>query len=60
MKLLKKILVKVSFIFIIIEFSLGLPLLLVIYFTYNEKLIFPIIIITFISAIILTLWGDEN
>lgn len=60
MKLLKKILVKASFIYICVIFSCSLPLILFMYFTYTEHLSIILLILSIIAGLILSIWGDEK
>ena len=60
MKLIKKLLVKASLIYMILLIGLSLPLLLFMYFTYTENLSIILIILSIIATIILVVWGDEN
>lgn len=60
MKLIKKIIVKASFIYMILLIGLSLPILLFMYFTYTENLSIILIILSIIATIILVVWGDEN
>lgn len=60
MKLIKKILVKASLIYMILLIGLSLPILLFMYFTYTENLSIILIILSIIATIILVVWGDEN
>lgn len=59
MKTIKKILVKTSFIYLILEMGLSLPILLFMYFTYTEHLSIILIILSIIATLILTVWGDD-
>lgn len=60
MKKIKKIIVKASFIYLILEFGFSLPLILFMYFKYSFNISFILLMITLLSALILALWGDEK
>ena len=58
--MIKKLLIKVSEIFLILEIGLSLPIILFMYFTYTEHLSIILIVLTVLSTIILMKWGEEN
>lgn len=58
--MIKKLLIKVSEIFLILEIGLSLPIILFMYFTYTEHLSIILIVLTILSTIILMKWGEEN
>lgn len=58
---MKRIIIKLSALFLLIEIASGLPIILIIYFTHTEKIIGMILLIlTIISSIILFKGGEED
>lgn len=57
--MIKKLIIKVSEIFLILEMGLSLPIILFMYFTYTEHLSIILIVLTIISTIILMKWGEN-
>ena len=59
--LIKRIIFTASCFYIMLEFTLGLPILLIMYFTYTEKIIGSImLLLTFISMINIIVIGGKS
>lgn len=59
--LIKRLIFTASCFYIMLEFILGLPILLIMYFTYTEKIIGSImLLLTFISMINIIVIGGKS
>ena len=59
--LIKRLIFTASCFYIMLEFTLGFPILMIMYFTYTEKIIGSImLILTFISTVNIVIIGGKS